>query len=46
LRFLGSFRHRRGDPRFLDSLDVDGDDRVWITGLQAFVRRLGTRLNP
>jgi type 1 fimbria pilin len=46
LRFLSSFRHRRGDPRFLDYLDFDGDDRVWIVDLQAFVRRLGTRLGP
>ncbi len=45
-RFLSTFGRRQGDPHYLWYLDVNGDDRVGLIDLPAFVRRLGTHLNP
>ena len=45
-RFLGTFGHRRCDPHFLEYLDFNGNDRVGLIDLFAFVGRLGTHLNP
>jgi hypothetical protein len=45
-RFLSTFGRRQGHPHYLDYMDVNGDDRVGLIDLLAFVRRLGTRLNP
>jgi hypothetical protein len=45
-RFLSSFGRQQGDPLYLDYFDVNGDDRVGLIDLVAFVRRLGNELNP
>ncbi len=45
-QFLSTFGRRQGDPRYLAYFDVNGDDRVGLIDLLAFVRRLGTYLNP
>jgi len=42
--FLGTFGRRRGDLDYLAHLDFNGDDRVGLIDLLAFVRRLGTHL--
>jgi arylsulfate sulfotransferase len=46
LRFLGSFGRRSGDSGYLSYFDVNGDNRVGLVDLFAFVDRLGTHLNP
>jgi arylsulfatase A-like enzyme len=45
-RFLRTFGQRRGDLHYLAYMDVNGDDRVGVLDLLAFVRRLGTHLHP
>jgi hypothetical protein len=45
-RFLSTFGRRRGDPRFLDALDFDGNGAVGLLDLRALGARLGTHLNP
>lgn len=45
-RFLSTFGHRRGDPQYLDYLDFNGDGRVGLIDLFAFLGRLGTHLGP
>jgi hypothetical protein len=45
-RFLSTFGRRQGDPHYLPYLDFNGDDRVAVIDLLAFVHRLSTHLNP
>lgn len=45
-RFLSTFGRRQGDRHYLDYMDFNGDDRVGVVDLLAFVHRLGKDLNP
>jgi arylsulfatase A-like enzyme len=45
-RFLSTLGRRQGDAHYLAYLDFNGDDRVGVLDLLAFVRRLGTHLSP
>lgn len=45
-RFLSTFGRRRGDRHYLEYLDYNGDDRVGLIDLFAFVDRLGSHLDP
>ena len=45
-RFLGTIGHRAGESRYLWYFDVNSDDRIGVTDLVAFARRLGSHLNP
>ena len=45
-RFLSTFGRRPGDPRYLDYMDFNGDDRVGLIDLLAFALRVGKELNP
>jgi hypothetical protein len=45
-RFLASLGRREGGPGYHWYFDVNGDDRVGVTDLVAFARRLGSHLDP
>jgi arylsulfatase A-like enzyme len=44
--FLSTLGRRAGDPGYLWYLDFNDDDRVGLTDLWAFARRLGSHLGP
>jgi hypothetical protein len=44
-RFLGTLGRQEGDPHYLWYFDVNADDRVGLTDLVSFARRLGTHLD-
>ena len=39
-RFVGAFGATADDPRYLDYLDYDGNDRIGVIDLLAFLDRL------
>ncbi len=45
-QFLSTLGRREGDPGFLWYMDYNGDDRVGVADLLAFVHRIGDRLDP
>jgi arylsulfatase A-like enzyme len=46
VRFASTLGRQASDPNYLAYFDVNGDDRVGLIDLFAFVGRLGTHLNP
>jgi hypothetical protein len=46
VQFASTLGRQAGDPKYLAYFDVNGDDRVGLIDLFAFVDRLGTHLNP
>jgi hypothetical protein len=45
-RFLAAFGALQGSPRYVDYLDYNGDERIWLADLEAFLDRLGSQLDP
>lgn len=45
-RFLRTLSRRAGHPHYKWYFDVNGDDRIGVIDLVAFVRRLGSHLDP